>query len=120
MEQPSFRKPQHDELRLLIHLGSHMAIEARFGDDWFDRLMVMSMDDGGMGSLKLHLTGHTRGDKSAPCTRPFVVFKDVDEMEVWATMHFDENGLPYELDMWKVDFSPLQRIPEVLPAVQVE
>ena len=68
-----------------------------------DTLIVEPMSDGGMGSLALG-TGHaarTMGRLVAECH-----FVDKDQVLVSATLNVDQEGIPYEVDMWKVNFEP--------------
>ncbi len=66
-----------------------------------------------MGSLELFLP-------DSPSSRRFgskvaeLQFKDEDGVDVIASLNVDQNMIPYELDVWKTDFSPLIRIPDVL------
>jgi hypothetical protein len=101
-------------------LGAPLSFSQSVDPDWCEHVLVESMSDGGMGSLRLHVEGRERGTRANAGERSVVVFKDIDRMEVWATIYVDSNGIPFELDVWKVDFSPLQRIPDVLPAARLE
>ncbi|MDQ2795429.1 MAG: hypothetical protein M3Y12_15685 [Bacteroidota bacterium] len=66
---------------------------------------VTEMDDGGMGSVQFYPPGlkaeHRFGDDVAE-----VWLKDEDGMPVLVTLLVDQHGQLYELDVWKVDFSP--------------
>lgn len=70
---------------------------------------VQEMRDGGMGSLLFEgppnrLYGGTLAEAQ---------FYDSDRTLVCASLNLDQNGKLFELDIWKVDFSPLTRIPTV-------
>jgi hypothetical protein len=67
-------------------------------------LLVCQMDDGGMGSLKFESEAVNRryGATVAACE-----FEDTHGILVSAVLNNDENGLPFEIDVWKVDFTPL-------------
>jgi hypothetical protein len=72
--------------------------------------LVRDMSDGGMGSIqfcppepKKRLYGSTIGEGS---------FLDEDGTLVSVSLNLDQSGDLFELDMWKVDFSPLLRYPE--------
>ncbi|MBI5610018.1 MAG: hypothetical protein HY902_14180 [Deltaproteobacteria bacterium] len=82
-------------------------------DDWVDCLLAESMADGGMGSLRLKFRGRSRSgrfrEELGVCQ-----FTDTDGIAVVATLYGNDDGLPFELDVWKVDFSPLLRVPENL------
>ncbi len=61
------------------------------------------MTDGGMGSLLIGPSdriGRKRGSTCAECH-----FYDVDDMPVSILLNLDDCGLPFEIDVWKVDFS---------------
>jgi len=68
------------------------------------------MQDGNMGSLKF-VTSESRhrrfGEKIAEAE-----FVDEDGVLVSATINVDDRGNLFELDLWKVDFSPLKRYPK--------
>jgi hypothetical protein len=69
------------------------------------QLLVNPMDDGGMGSLAIGENYDNRqlGEQIAE-----YMFKDLDGTPVSAALNVDELGELYELDIWKVDFSPTQ------------
>jgi hypothetical protein len=71
--------------------------------------LVEEMQDGNMGSLKF-VTSESRhrrfGEKIAEAE-----FVDEDGVLVSATINLDDRGNLFELDLWKVDFSPLKRYP---------
>jgi len=72
--------------------------------------LVEEMQDGNMGSLKF-VTSESRrrrfGEKIAEAE-----FVDEDGVLVSATINLDDRGDLFELDLWKVDFSPLKRYPK--------
>ena len=69
---------------------------------------VEEMDDGGMGSLRFVSPKPSRrlGEVIAE-----IQYQDEDGVPVLASLNLDEDGEMYELDSWRVDFSPLKRIP---------
>lgn len=74
-------------------------------------LRVESLGDGGMGSFRLaeHST-----NEHYPLTE--VEFEDEEDGSlVVATLYVDSENYPNEVGVWKVDFSPLGRIPADLP-----
>ena len=77
--------------------------------DWLEQVRVTPMNDGGMGSLRFlpASLGQMFGEGIAE-----VLFDDADGVAVSATLNLDQTGSPFELDIWKVDFSPLVRIPD--------
>lgn len=104
----AFRRPTPDELRLLKELA-HIA-EMGDPDEWLSMLQVQEMDDGGMGSLELVADEPLQRQNLVVC-RAAVQFTDEDGVEVIASLNAAEDGIPFELDIWKTDFSPLIRIP---------
>jgi hypothetical protein len=105
----SFRSATAAELRLLRALVAAAGSEAR--PEWVEPWRVKNMPDGGMGGLTLAPRAH-----GSAATRTFgrcvaaVRFRDVDGVEVIASLNLDTQGDPFEVDVWKVDFSPLQEI----------
>mgnify|MGYP005831233207 CR=1 FL=1 len=71
------------------------------------QLLVNPMDDGGMGSLAIgeNYAGRQLGEEVAE-----YMFKDIDGTPVSAALNVDQQGNLYELDIWKVDFSPTQTL----------
>jgi hypothetical protein len=72
------------------------------------KLQVSPMRDGGMGSLQFasKTADPQFGKEVAACQ-----FHDDDGVLVSATLNLDQQGQLFELDVWKVDFSPLRRWP---------
>jgi len=74
-----------------------------------DEVLLQGMNDGGMGSLRVWRGTHDKrlfGGVAAEAE-----FNDADGTLVLASIYLDREGRFYELDMWKVDFSPLKKIP---------
>lgn len=69
---------------------------------------VREMDDGRMGSLQFVGAAHRRMGSTAGRAE----FDDADGVPVSVALLLDEEGQLFELDIWKVDFSPLIRIPD--------
>jgi hypothetical protein len=69
-----------------------------------ERAEVTDMIDGRMGSVKFSATSGER--RMAGCVAEADYF-DSDGVPVSSAVNVDENGRPLEIDMWKVDFSPL-------------
>lgn len=105
-----FRKPTSGERALLRLLASRWSDQP---PTWVDTILVQSMEDGKMGSLRL--TAEPGAAKEAQVLGRKVAehqFTDVDGVEVIASLNVDQRGRPFELDVWKTDFSPLVRFPE--------
>lgn len=73
-----------------------------------EALDVEEMNDGGMGSLRF------LSSRSPHMSQQLadVIFHDVDGMFVSATLNLDAEGMLFELDIFKGDFSPLMQIPD--------
>ena len=71
--------------------------------------LVEDMSDGGMRSVRFRAADNRQrrfGQKIAEAE-----FTDEDGTLVSAVVNVDQNGELFELDIWKVDFSPLKRYP---------
>jgi hypothetical protein len=102
----AWRSPSPSERALLVRLGGL----AHLPSDWLDRVRVREMPDGGMGSLQLSIddeSGSRFGETVAELR-----FADRDGVPVLVSLNVDQEGRPFELDIWKTDFSPLIQIPE--------
>jgi len=72
--------------------------------DSLPAIEVEEMDDGGMGSL-LFKSGKL--DRFLGKELASETFVDTDGVEVIVTLSLDNYGELFELDVWKVDFSPV-------------
>ena len=79
--------------------GQHSPLRGHFG-------LVEEMSDGGMGSL---LFAGSVDRRFGECIGE-AEFNDADGVLVSVALNVDQRGELFELDLWKVDFSPLQRI----------
>jgi hypothetical protein len=102
------RKPTELEIKLVETLINKSSLKFL---NWKNKLMVTEMNDGGMGSLTLLPNGfYEKKERFAKQISEYE-FLDIDGILVSAALYIDEisNEL-YELDIWKVDFSPLIKI----------
>lgn len=107
----SLRKPTGRELSFITYMirEGKGKISAR----WSETLMVAPMDDGGMGSLLLYPEGKIVAGKIFGRTLHEIEFKDADNVAVLASLNLDQHGELFELDIWKVTFDPLVRLPDL-------
>ena len=105
-----FRKISPDEERLLDHLVKLSG--KKMPADWKQQLMVEPMDDGNMGSLVLHPLGKIDNKREFGSTLSEYGFKDSDRADVVASLNADQQGMIFELDIWKTTFEPLKKIPD--------
>ena len=69
---------------------------------------VQEMKDSRMGSLRF-INGGSHRMHGEPIAAKAT---DEDGVPLEISINLDENGDLFELDIWKVDFSPLRRLPE--------
>ncbi len=105
------RKPTIQEERLLELLVKKSSIA--IPENWKDGLLVCPMDDGEMGSLYLFpqgkvIEGRVLGEQISDFQ-----FRDLDGVEVIASLNVDSNGNLFELDIWKTDFGKLLKFPDL-------
>lgn len=72
-----------------------------------DGALVVDMRDGGMGTIRFLNGGDRR--RSRPIAE--AEYMDDDGVSVSIELTVDESDELFELDFWKVDFSPLKRYP---------
>lgn len=72
-------------------------------------ICVADMQDGQMGSICVA----TNSNEKRQFGRTFLEaeYVDIDEVLVKISINLDNEGKLYEVDFWKVDFSPLKRYP---------
>jgi hypothetical protein len=81
--------------------------------NFFSETQCSVMNDGGMGSLHFMPRGQmiANDDRAFGYEMSACHFTDEDGVLVCVALYADSVGLPFELDVWKVDFSPLIRMP---------
>ena len=77
--------------------------------------LVTEMADGGMGSIRF-VRPQLQSLGKAVVEAQYV---DGDGVLVSIALNVDKNGQLFELDFWKVDFSPLRRYPKPSDLVRV-
>jgi hypothetical protein len=105
------RRLRNNEQTLLTELISE-TLQATQLLSFLADVRVEEMNDGGMGSLRFYPS-----DTRPRCFGEQLVereFIDADGVPVIVAINLDNYGELYELDIWKVDFSPLQRFPVIL------
>jgi len=78
--------------------------------DALDAARVKDMLDGGMGSLRF-VSAADGGGRCFGQAGSARRFDDSDGVAVTFCLMLDNHGALYELDAWKVNFSPLKRFP---------
>ena len=69
---------------------------------------VQTMLDGGMGSVRFVGSSSRRAGRVLVSTAAH----DADAVPLLISLDLDQHGHLFELDVWKVDFSSLKRLPE--------
>lgn len=77
-----------------------------------ENAVVEEMNDGGMGSLRFCQLG-TVAPRRLGALLAEREFVDSDGIPVMVAINLDDRGELFELDIWKVDFSPLRRFPVI-------
>lgn len=83
---------------------------ARDGEHFLPKLegaQVRKLDDGKMGSFRFADDEH----QSLGSCLVEAQYVDLDGVPVSVVLNADTSGRLYELDMWRVDFAPLQEYP---------
>lgn len=106
------RDLNENEKRLLRLLVARAGLGLEPG--WAESLQVKEQEDGGMGSLLLGPGLVFDEERKFGRAAAEVQFQDEDGVDVIATLNLDKGGGLFELDIWKVDFTPLVRIPDAI------
>lgn len=105
------RKLKDKEKELISRMLEISGRLSEYPSQFLSCILVEESDDGGMGSLQfLDKTQKYRKLGSSVCNAEFL---DEDGVVVSAVLNFDQNNKIFELDIWKVDFSPLKAWPEL-------
>jgi hypothetical protein len=101
------RPLREEERELIYQLLSGVCAGAALSDMLMGS-RVTDMHDGGMGSIRfIQHEPRTFGKELAEAQ-----YVDSDGVLVSIALNTDTNGQLFELDFWKVDFSPLRRYPK--------
>lgn len=104
-----FRKLTSKEEKLLSYLAEQSGMN--LSTDWKENIFVSPMNDGEMGSLLLFPNGTTNKIRKFGKRVSEYQFIDNDGITVIASLHVDDLGDLFELDIWKTDFSKLLNMP---------
>lgn len=105
------RELREDELgvvrKMLFQAGGRARFESQLGD-----MKVQDMADGGMGSIQFD-NGRPRSPLDYGEQIAEAAFQDADGVPVSVTLNADKDGELLEMDVFKADFSPLIRYPDL-------
>jgi hypothetical protein len=104
---PPIRPLREEECELIRSLLSGVSAKATL-EDTLSASRVTDMKDGGMGSIRF-VQPEPRSFGKALVEAQYV---DSDGVLVSIAVNADNSGDLFEVDFWKVDFSPLKRYPK--------
>lgn len=99
-----------DELAIIKKMLAASIFKAKLALQ-LSAMKVQDMPDGGMGSIKFY-DGRPRSELEYGKEIAEAAFKDADAVPVSLSLSVDKAGDLFELDVWKVDFSPLISYPD--------
>lgn len=100
---------RHQESAVMERMLSGTEYASRFVPQ-LRSLMVTEMNDGGMGSLRF-VSGFSMGARFGKQIAE-AHYTDSDGVPVSIAINIDRKGHLFELDVWKVDYTPLKRWPK--------
>jgi hypothetical protein len=106
-EKPNGRGLREEEAQLIRLLLKGTWTQEKINSELLGSL-VYDMQDGGMGSIRFA----GRPGRKMRREMAEAQYTDVDGIDVLITVNLDEDDHLFELDIWKVDFSPLRRYPK--------
>ena len=109
LKKLTLRTPNESELLLIRKLMEAGGLK----ENDLSELKVSDIDDGNMGSLLLFLNGRYEERETSNFISEYE-FDDEDGIPVLASLYSDHSGVISELDIWKVNYQPLIRIPSNL------
>lgn len=96
-----------EERSLLVYLMRKGGL-THPGESWLDEVRVENLDsEGSRGGFVLL----RQADRDFDQLISDVDFTDLDGVHVLASLFVDRNKIPYEVDIWKTDDTPLLRLP---------
>ena len=103
----SSRPLRAEELELVRSLLSAISSNAEL-ENTLSESRVTDMSDGGMGSIRFARPQSQSMGKALVEAQ----YVDSDGVLVSIALNVDKDGQLFEVDFWKVDFSPLRRYPK--------
>lgn len=101
-------KKEEQLVELLVHKSS-----LEIAEHWKNGLLVCPMNDGEMGSLILFPQGKIVENRKFGKQVSEFQFVDADGVEVIASLNVDSDGNLFELEIWKINFGKLIRLPDL-------
>lgn len=113
-----FREPTDGQRRLvdaLLARASSVCVDA----GWRAGVRVAPLEDGGMGSFRLTGLAGDAGRRAFARAAAELSFRDADGVVVSCALYLDADGVPLEVDVWRVDFGRVLAFPGSYPDVEV-
>jgi hypothetical protein len=107
-EFTQYREPTETELYLLEQLS----IACGLPSQWVEGVRVRPLSDDGMGSLELRPLNVAASGRRFGCAASELNYDDIDGVRVLVTLNLDQEGQPFELDVWKTNFEKVVQWPE--------
>jgi len=103
------RKINKTEKAILEYLIKQASLQ--MPDKWCQNLLIQPMDDGGMGSFLIFQDASDVGVKKKFGKQiSEFEFVDGDGVLVLVSLNVDDENKPFEVDVWKTDYSPVLSI----------
>jgi hypothetical protein len=80
--------------------------------EWIENCKCEELSDGDMGSIRLIRIGKNNPPSQFSYTGVESEFTDTDGISVIISLNISNDGYPFELDFWKVNFAPLIAYPK--------
>ena len=112
------RELREDELRVLRKMLTQTGVGTGF-EEKLASVKVQTMADGEMGSIRFY-NGRNRSPLDYGGEIAEAAFQDIDGMPVSVTLSVDKTGQLFEMDVFKADFSPLIRYPDLKDLAIIE
>ena len=81
--------------------------------EWLDSVKIFPFENDGMGSYFFFETSYTSIASD-------VLFKDIDGIVVLATLFVSTKNEPCEVDIWKMNYTPLLKIPDIIEDLRAD
>ena len=75
------------------------------------QILVAESDDGEMGGFEIFIPNYIKS--GSPKAKAAFRFIDKDGVLVLATLYVDEKDAPISVDVWKTNFQPLRKWPQL-------
>ncbi|MGL5784629.1 MAG: DUF6984 family protein [Alphaproteobacteria bacterium] len=103
---------KNEEKKFLLDILKNIPGSEFFAEN-LEALSVEDMEDGKMGSIKFINKNSKIKNRKFGSVLKTIEILDLDGVPISINLNLDEDGELFELDVWKVDFSPLKKFPTI-------